>query len=209
MTLLLWLAAPAVGFLLGSIPTAWLIARAKLGIDIRKHGSGNVGATNLARVAGFRWGLICFLLDMLKGLLPTAAFLPATLQLARLYRGPDETLALIAGLSAVIGHMYTPWLEGSGGKGVSTACGIFCALAPGSMFTTILVFLAVGPLATRTISAGAVVAAIVLPLLTYTHSSRLVFGVALVVAIMVIYRHRGNIGRLLKGTESRTWEGQP
>lgn len=196
---ILFLSAAGMGYLAGSVPFAYVIGKVVAGSDIRKCGSGNVGATNLARVAGAKWGVICFLLDTLKGAVPALIF--------RALGG--EGCALWAGASAVFGHMFTIWLRGSGGKGVATAAGVFLALAPLSMAYAFLVFLVVGPIATRTISAGAITAAVILPVLTFSNDSKIVAVTATILSVIVIYRHAGNIERLYNGTESRLWKGLP
>ncbi len=197
MTLVTWALAIVVGYLCGSIPFAYLIGRRVLKIDIREHGSGNVGATNMWRIGGSKLGASCLVLDMLKGVVPTL--------LALEFLG--ETLAIVAGLTAVAGHMHPIWLKGSGGKGVATAAGIFLVLSPGPLGHAILAFLAVGPLATRTVSAGSIAASLVLPFMCFFSTSRAVFVLATVTGAFVIWRHRGNMKRLWSGTESRIWAG--
>lgn len=189
--------AALVGYLMGSIPTAYLVVKTLIGKDIRKIGSGNVGATNVARIVGGKWGFACFTIDFLKGFAPALVF--------KYFLA--EEWALCAGLFAVVGHMYTFWLKGSGGKGVATGAGFFFVLAPVSTFYSFIVFFVVGPLATRTISAGAIAAAIMLPLMAFSLQSYLVSGVALAVCIFVIFKHSSNLERLYEGTESRLWDG--
>lgn len=193
-----WAIALAVGYLLGSIPFAYLIGRRALGIDIRQHGSGNVGATNMWRVGGSKLGALCLFLDLLKGVAPTA--------LALHYLG--ELPAIGAGIAAVVGHMAPVWLKGSGGKGVATAAGIFLVLSPGPLGHAVLAFLAVGPLATRTVSAGSVAAAFVLPFMCFFTASRPVFVLAALTGAAVTWKHRGNLRRLWDGTESRIGTGR-
>ncbi len=190
-------AACLTGYLFGSVPFAYVLARRRLGIDIREHGSGNVGATNLWRVGGSRLGGLCFALDVFKGFLPVVI-----LQYAAF-----ERAAIAAAVCAVIGHVYPVWLKGSGGKGVATATGAFLALAPAPLFYAVLIFFVVGPLATRTVSAGSVTAAAVLILLSWGYASRDVAVVATLVGILTIVRHRSNLKRLYHGTESRIWGG--
>lgn len=198
MTQLVYLvAAFPVGYLAGSVPFAWWIGKAKLGIDIREKGSGNTGATNLARIAGWKVGGVALVLDLLKGFIPALLFSLAA----------GESAALLAGAGAVIGHTFSFILRGKGGKGVATGAGVFLALAPMSMLHAFLIFAAVGPLATRTISAGALAAALGLALLCWQFESTLLASVATLTALFIFYRHRGNLRRLYDGTESRLWEG--
>jgi acyl phosphate:glycerol-3-phosphate acyltransferase len=194
---LLWLGAIVAGYLCGSVPWAFLIARKKLRIDIREHGSGNVGATNLWRVGGWKLGLAGFALDVLKGFLPVMVF----------HHYGYERVAIAAGLAAVIGHMYPVWLKGSGGKGVATASGMFLALAPLPMLYALLTFLVVGPLATRTVSAGSIAAAVILPFAAAQYASTDLIVITALVGALTIYRHRANIVRLYNGTENRVWTG--
>lgn len=193
-----WVFAVLAGYLLGSVPFAYIIGRRTLGIDIREHGSGNVGATNMWRVGGTRLGLLCLALDLLKGVVPTLL----------VYHLRGESHALVAGIAAVAGHMYPIWLRGSGGKGVATAAGIFLVLAPGPLLHAVLAFGAVGPLATRTVSAGSIVAAFVLPFMCWFTASTPVFVLAAITGAFVVWKHRANARRLWDGTESRIWKGR-
>jgi len=191
------LGAMLVGYLCGSIPFSFLIGRFAAGVDIREKGSGNIGATNLMRVAGYRLGAAGFACDFLKGLLPTL--------LAGWWLG--EPAAIATGLAAMAGHTFPVWLKGAGGKGVATGGGVFFALAPFSTFYALLVFLMIGPVATRTVSAGSVAAALILPFLCWRTASLPVTLIAAAAGLFVIYRHRGNIERLYDGSESRLWKG--
>lgn len=197
MTFAWWLVALAAGYAIGGIPWAYIIGRQKLGLDIRQHGSGNVGATNMWRVGGKKLGAICFLLDFLKGFFPTWYFFSF-----------GEGAAIFAGLGSILGHIFPLWLKGSGGKGVATGTGVFLALCPASTLLAVGFFLVIGPLATRTVSAGAVAAVALLALMNLrSDASWPVFFLSLVVAVLVIYRHKGNIERLYYGREARLWDG--
>lgn len=184
------------GYAFGGIPWAYIIARHKLGIDIREHGSGNVGATNMWRVGGKKLGGICFALDIFKGWLPSF--------LAMHFFG--ENTAIFAGLGAILGHVFPIWLRGSGGKGVATATGAFMVLSPAGMLYALATFIVIGPIATRTVSAGAVTAAIFLMIMNFTRASTPVFLFTFLVCSLVVYRHKGNLNRLYYGTESRLWK---
>ncbi len=177
----LWL-CPVIAFLLGSIPFGLLIARAN-GIDIRKHGSGNIGATNVFRIVGKKQGLVCLLVDALKGFLPVMLainLVPVAGREAMLHVGFLDGLAMFPGperataqlvhvltaLAAVLGHNYSPWVGFKGGKGIATSAGVVIALMPAAIVILILVFL-VTLVATRYVAVASMVSAVALPLLTH------------------------------------------
>jgi glycerol-3-phosphate acyltransferase PlsY len=187
-------------FLCGSIPFGYLIGKINR-IDLRTQGSGNIGATNVWRVLGWKWGLPAFVLDFLKGWLPLR-LLPYFLT------GVDpvaaETVLVVAALAAILGHNFTPWLGFKGGKGVATSAGVLAALLPpafGILVLTWLLFFAIW----RIVSVASLAAALVLPVATwFLYPGQTVFFVfTLVAAALVIVRHRANIGRLCRGEEKR------
>ena len=179
-----------VGFLAGSIPFGMLIARAR-GIDIQTVGSGNIGATNVARTLGKSWGVVVLLLDASKGAIPV---------LLSSDRGPGY-LPMAVGLAAVLGHCFCPWLRFRGGKGVATALGVFLVIDPVASAIAIAVFVAVY-LAFRAASLGSMVAALAFPgLLWWRGHGGLAVALAATLAVVIIFRHRENIDRLRKGTE--------
>ena len=193
---------PLAFFLLGSIPTGYLLGKSR-GIDIRQHGSGNIGATNVWRVMGRNWGIVAFASDFLKGFLP--------LYLLRKLVFPDENggwlvelLLVICGLAAIIGHNYTPWLGFKGGKGIATSAGVLAALMPPVLGVALSLWI-VATLATRTVSIGSILAAASLvPLTAFFYPGEWIyFGLACLAGLLAIWRHRSNIQRLLAGTESR------
>jgi glycerol-3-phosphate acyltransferase PlsY len=193
------LLALALAYLSGSLPFAY-VAGALKGVDLRKQGSGNLGATNVFRVLGWKIGLIVFLLDASKGALPVL-LLPS-----RIEGMTNPTLwAIACGVAAIAGHVRPVFLKfRKGGKGVATAAGVFFALAPVPMAATFAVFVAV-VLATGYVSLGSLTSAVLLPLLllfTQGVDSPL-FIVSLVVAAFVFWTHRANIGRLRRGEEHR------
>jgi len=195
--------APIIGvliaYLAGSIPSAYIAGRIR-GVDLRKHGSGNLGATNVVRVLGPRIGAVVFLADVLKGFLPVY-YLPIVADTLQ-----PELWALIYGVAAILGHVKPIFLLGrGGGKGVATATGVFLALAPIpmliSMATWIIVFWI-----SRYVSLASLCGAIVLPVAIYVqrrdaHSA--VFIASVVIAAFVFWTHRANIGRLRRGEEHR------
>ncbi len=184
-----------VAYLLGSIPFGLLLVRWRKGVDVRSKGSGNIGATNVARTAGRVLGIVTLLLDVGKG---AAAVWVAE----RLSSGDPVTMAA-ATFAVLCGHMFPVWLKFQGGKAVASALGAFLVLTPWAMLATVLVFL---PLIwkTRIVSLSSIVAAAVLPLGVWmlTHSG-LYLLVAIASAALIIYKHKGNIARLRAGTENR------
>ena len=201
-------------YLLGSIPFGYLMAKAK-GIDIRSVGSGNIGATNAMRVLGKPAGISVLLLDALKGYVACAllapliynwisphlsGFAPPFSAEPKLDQLKFET---IAGIGAVLGHNYTCWLKFKGGKGVATA-GVYLALAPWALLIGLIVFLLV-VLTTRYVSAGSIAAAIALPATVWIMSPDNLFLAIVTTALglLAIYKHKGNIQRLMSGTENR------
>ena len=183
----------------GSLPFAWLAGRAA-GVDLRQQGSGNLGATNVFRVLGWKIGIAVFLADALKGALPVLLLPP------RIDSPVDPGLwAIACGIAAIAGHVRPLFLRfRKGGKGVATAAGVFFALAPLPMLVTFGLFVAV-VVATGYVSLGSLLSAVVLPgFLLVTQGSRApLFVVSLVIASFVFWTHRANIGRLRRGEEHR------
>jgi acyl-phosphate glycerol 3-phosphate acyltransferase len=194
-------------YLVGAVPFGYLVARSK-GVDILSHGSGNIGATNVGRILGRRYGIFVFLLDFAKGALPVAlAGLLAREDL------PREWLQVTAGVAAFLGHLFPIYLGFRGGKGVATGAGVVAVLVPWPTAIAVLVWLAVVAL-TRYVSLASLVAAAVLCCLRvaltpepWSGPSAVVTVFCLVAAALVAVRHRANIGRLLGGTENRLKEG--
>lgn len=203
-----------MAFLLGSIPTGLLIARAG-GVDIRAHGSGNIGATNVWRVMGRGPGMLCFALDALKGLAPTlGAGLASGLAGALAPPPTQSALWLAVAGSAILGHMHSPWIGFRGGKGVATGLGALLGVYPLLTWPAIgaLVIWIVVARLTRIVSISSITAALAIPLLAVVgakalgtpHTSALPYYIALLaLATLVIYKHRANIRRLISGTENR------
>jgi glycerol-3-phosphate acyltransferase PlsY len=197
------------GYLLGSIPTGYLAARSR-GMDIRKVGSGNIGATNVMRVLGKPVGLLVLLADAAKGAL-ACLVLPwlATRWLGPVPAGAAERLALAAGAGAILGHNYTCWLGFKGGKGIATSAGVILVLMPKALGICLGVWLVVFGLS-RIVSLASIVAAIALPLAAWwLDRSQAIVGVAAFLGVLAIFRHRANIQRLLAGTEPRVGRRPP
>jgi glycerol-3-phosphate acyltransferase PlsY len=197
---LVWL-WPAVFYLLGSVPTGYLMGRAR-GMDIRQHGSGNIGATNVWRVMGRNWGLFAFACDFLKGFL--LLFLVRRLEFHHDHSWTTSLLLVLCALAAVIGHNYTPWLGFRGGKGIATSAGILAALMPWALLVVFSLWLILVAI-TRMVSVGSIVAALALPpsVIFFYRGDWIYFGLSLAAMVMAIWRHRPNIQRLMAGTESR------
>jgi len=191
------------GYLLGSVPFGLLIARLK-GIDIREHGSKNIGATNVWRVCGSKYGLPVFVLDAAKGV--AAVFLARWLAVR--FSGDVAWAGIAGAFACVLGHSFPVWLNFKGGKGVATSLGVLLSLLPWEGLAAFGVWLVVFfasryvSLASIAAAAGLVILAIVMQLLGWGHGWPTV-GFAAVVAVLVIVRHKANIQRLLAGTENR------
>ncbi len=202
------LALLAAAYLIGAIPFGYLIGRAR-GIDLFKAGSGNIGATNAGRVLGRTWGVAVFLLDFLKGAIPVAAIVPVARSLdADGWLSPVELRALAAAL-AFLGHLFPIYLGFRGGKGVATGAGTIAVLVPGPALLAVLGWVVV-LLVTRMVSLASIAAVIILAaawlLVTpapLAAPSRPVALYLLIGALAIIVKHRGNIRRLLRGTENR------
>jgi glycerol-3-phosphate acyltransferase PlsY len=199
----LFVVAIVASYLLGSIPAALIAGRAH-GVDLRKHGSGNLGATNVIRVLGTKIGLAVFAFDMAKGAAPVM-FFPRWLPPAAVPFHDETIFAILCGLAAIIGHVRPIYLKfGKGGKGVATAAGVFLALAPIQTLLTLIIF-AVVLLSSGFVSLGSLISASMLPVLLalrYGVRSPL-FAISVVVAIFVFWTHRANIVRLRNGEEHR------
>jgi len=221
---------PVVAFLVGSIPFGLLISRAK-GVDIRAHGSGNIGATNVLRIVGKPYGIACFVLDFLKGFLPTLA----ALSLVR-FAGGDRTMVIpalaqfgvelpasqqwlaqsihvLTALATILGHNYSPFAGFRGGKGIATTAGALMALMPAAIVILAAIWVLLF-FTTRYVSVASIGAALCLPLLTIFGSwyhgklaagtwNKPLLAFSVFAAAMAVWRHRSNIQNLLNGTEHR------
>ncbi|MCS7258164.1 MAG: glycerol-3-phosphate 1-O-acyltransferase PlsY [candidate division WOR-3 bacterium] len=180
-----------IGFLCGSIPCGYLISRLK-GIDITKHGSKNIGFTNVYRNLGPKYAIPVFLLDMLKGFLPT--FFTKSL----------GNIAIFAGVGAILGHIFTPWLYFRGGKGVATTIGVILALIPKALLIGILIYSLVLILF-RYVSLASIIFSISLPILvgSFNPQNKLLLILSIGIGILIIVRHAQNIVRLVNRTEPK------
>jgi acyl phosphate:glycerol-3-phosphate acyltransferase len=193
-----------VGYLLGSIPSGFVIAKSR-GIDIRTIGSGNIGATNVLRALGTPAAMIVLLADVLKGWAAVAVIAnllcdwlyPTAGQLAR------EWFRIVSGSTAILGHNYTCWLHFKGGKGIATSAGVLAGLGPWALLIILGVWLIVFALG-RYVSLASIAASAVLPVATWlTGCSSALIIITTAMAALAIYKHKSNIRRLLQGTENR------
>jgi len=191
---------PFAAYFLGSIPFGLVLAKLFGGADVRKAGSGNIGATNVARVVGPLAGILTLVFDTAKG--ATAVWL------AGLVTNESATWMTIAAFAVLLGHCFPVWLKFKGGKGVATALGVFLALCPLAAVSALLLFLLCVAY-WRYVSLGSVAAAAAMPLLIYFlwaphHAPPIIINVGtLAIAALVIYKHDGNLQRLVEGTEPR------
>jgi acyl phosphate:glycerol-3-phosphate acyltransferase len=198
--------AAVAAYLLGSIPTGYLVGRAK-GVDIRRVGSGNIGATNAFRILGKTAGTLVLLADAAKGFL-ACWFLSRLIAAHAPGAGENlaptgESLAIVAGIAAILGHNYTCWLKFKGGKGVATTAGVLVALFPKAFLIGLGVWLAVLALS-RYVSLASICAAVVLPLAVwFCGGSTTLIVVGALLGALAIYKHKSNLERLLHGTEHR------
>jgi acyl phosphate:glycerol-3-phosphate acyltransferase len=202
---MIWLGILLLGYLLGSVPSGYLVAKSQ-GIDIRQHGSGNIGATNVLRVMGKKWGYLVFACDVLKG------FLAVKLAGALAAVGGPTDVALgsvLGAVACILGHNYTVWLKFKGGKGIATSAGVLLGLFPPTVILAVLVIWLVVFLVGRYVSLASICAALSLPVAVFLLLTRsgtdfwLRFWFSVAVAALAVWRHRSNLARLANGTESR------
>ncbi len=183
-----------LSFLLGSIPNAYLIAKIFYGIDIRSYGSENPGATNVWRTVGKIPGTFTFLFDVLKGFIPV--FISR-----KIFSEPSLTYPMLAGFCAVAGHIWTPFLKFKGGKGVATGYGVFLGLVPIATFFALIVFVITFAL-TKYVALGSIAASISLPVFLYfLKRPPVLIYISTILAIIIIWRHKSNIKKILDRTE--------
>jgi glycerol-3-phosphate acyltransferase PlsY len=191
---------PVAAYLLGSIPFGLLLAKLFGGMDVRKAGSGNIGATNVARVAGPLAGILTLIFDTAKG--------AAAVWIAGRVANESATWMMTAACAVLLGHCFPVWLKFKGGKGVATALGIFLALCPLAAISALLLFVLCVAY-WRYVSLGSIAAAAAMPLLIYflwapRHAPPIIIDAGtLGIALLVIYKHDANLQRLVEGTEPR------
>ena len=202
MTAAIFLGCAVISYLLGSIPTGFLWAKAR-GIDIRRAGSGNIGATNVMRVLGKGPGITVLLIDAAKGFLPVF-FAP------RIFPGVDRhVLEIVSCVSVIAGHNWTCWLKFKGGKGVATSAGALLAFLPGPLLCALGVWLVVFAIG-RYVSLASISAALAVPIATWLiEKNAMLFAFTAVLGAVAIYKHKSNIQRLRAGTEHRVGRSPP
>ena len=199
-----WLLIAVLSYFIGSIPSGYLVARSQ-GVDIRQHGSRNIGATNVLRVMGKKWGYLVFLCDSSKGLLAVKlGFLIAAHSLQSPVLGE-----VIAAIACILGHNYTLWLGFKGGKGIATSGGVILALFPIAVICCIAIVWVVVFYSSKYVSLASIAAAVALPFSVFLFVPKtgtefwVVFGFSLLVCVLAVWRHQSNIVRLMNGTETR------
>jgi len=206
-----------LAFLLGAIPFSFIIAKRVKGIDLRHHGSGNLGATNVFRTLGPRWGIVCLLLDMAKGavavLLMTKLVDGWQVHQATPFHITPDLFRIFAGAMASIGHTFSPFVSFHGGKGVATTGGAFAVLEPLPILITVAAFAGVFA-GTRIVSLASIAAACVLPVavvvfeLKSLDTSKTISWFTFLVCGFVVWKHRANLARLRAGTEKKLEAGK-
>jgi len=183
-----------IAYCIGSVPFAWLLARRFGGSDLRRIGSGNLGAANVLRASGVTPGVVVALLDVAKGVASVAIAMRLT---------STAPMLAAAGMAAIVGHIYPIWMRFRGGKGVATACGVFAMLTPLAVAPALVVFISTAWF-TKYISLASVLATLILPPVAYALGSPAsVVGVACAASVLIVFRHRSNVFRLRTGTERR------
>jgi acyl phosphate:glycerol-3-phosphate acyltransferase len=190
-----------VAYFFGSVPWGFLLCRIVRKIDIRKYGSGNIGATNVYRVAGGPLAVSVLILDISKGFLPVL--------LAKSFLYTDSLYLILVGIASILGHNFSVFLRGKGGKGVSTSFGVIIGLFPVPALITLLVWI-ITIVITRYVSLGAIIGALSLPVLIPLFHKDLTFTLSgIIISLLIIYTHRTNIKRLIEKKENRVklpWE---
>ena len=193
-----------LSFLTGGIPFGYLLGRVLLRDDIRNHGSGNIGATNVGRVIGWKWGAVVLILDAIKGLIPTWAAM--TIARSQLPESMHWPVPVAAGISARVGHMYPVYLKLRGGKGVATALGVVLILAPKALAAAVIVFLIVVGIS-RVVAVASMLAAVSFGAVqlwlmgsnAFATETLSLTAFAIGIPLLIIWRHRSNIAALMKG----------
>ncbi len=198
-----------LAFLAGSIPTGYLVAKKARGLDIREHGSGNVGATNVFRVAGKGWGSFVLAADFLKGLIATALLAPLSHAFPELSR---PLVQIFFGAAAIMGHTWTPWLGFKGGKGIATSAGALLGIFPLATVLALSVW-TVCFLSSGYVSLSSIIAALSFPVLLLLFYRDIegfgaIFAVSVVLVGLLVFNHRSNLSRIRSGTESRVHFGK-
>jgi len=204
--------SPLITYLIGSIPFGFVLVKAIKGIDIREHGSKNVGATNAMRVAGKPVGIAAFILDMLKGFVPVLIVSKVYTNIAGTYNNElvlnKDTLAIICGIAAILGHIFPVYLKFKGGKAAATSCGVFLFLAPAPLAIAVVVWV-ITTFVSKFVSLGTMSASIafavsILLINEKAFSTDIGLSIfAIIMSVLIIILHKSNIKRIIKGTENK------
>lgn len=192
-----------IAYFLGSIPNALWIGKVFKGIDVREHGSKNTGSTNAARVLGAKLGIFTLILDISKGAIPTIIAIITNSNLFENILHIEKIDSILVGIMAILGHSFSLFLKFKGGKAVATTVGVFSVLVPISLLFSAIVFFTVFFI-TKYVSLSSIISAIALPIFIYViykDVTLTIFGI--IIAILIVIRHKSNIERLLKGTETK------
>lgn len=205
---LAYVVSPLLLFLCGSIPFGYIAGKVNR-VDLRQHGSGNIGATNAWRVLGKGWGSFAFAGDFFKGMIPLLLLQWFTREWT--HDNAYQGLLILSGIAAVLGHNFTPWLGFNGGKGIATSAGVMAALLPITFALALTTWLVVTFLISRMVSVGSIAACCILPISTaiFYPGQWLFFAFSLLTGILGIWRHRSNIVRIRAGTESKIGQPKP
>ena len=193
-----------IGYFLGGIPWAVVLGRAFFKTDVRAQGSGNSGTTNALRAFGWWTAVAVFLLDMLKGFLPVFLAGLLTAQFSNASPTLIQTSQILAGIASVLGHMFSPYMHFTGGKGVATMSGVILGLSPWIFVAEVVIFISIS-LLTRYVSVASITIAVCYPIMVFVfyHSSTPMLVFSLLMAITIILMHRSNLARLRAGTENK------
>ena len=193
-----------ISYILGSVPNALWIGKVFKGIDIREHGSRNTGSTNAARVLGPKWGLLTLVLDILKGFVPTLIAVSLKMDFFQNLTNIKNIDFVLVGVCAILGHIFSIFLKFKGGKAVATTLGVFVILVPKAILFSAIIFFIVFAIF-RYVSLSSICAAILLPIFIFLmYRDILIYTfLGILIAILIILKHRSNIERLKNGTESK------
>ena len=193
----------ALSYILGSVPNALWIGKVFKGIDVREHGSKNTGSTNAARVLGAKLGILTLILDISKGLVPTLIAILLKVDFFENLTKIENLDYVLVGICAILGHVFSIFMNFKGGKAVATTLGVFLVLVPKAILFTAIVFFVVFTIF-RYVSLSSIFAAISLPIFTYFLYQQIIYVIlGILIAILIVAKHKGNIERLRNGTESK------
>ena len=193
----------ALSYILGSVPNALWIGKVFKGIDVREHGSKNTGSTNAARVLGAKLGILTLILDISKGLVPTLIAILLKVDFFENLTKIENLDYVLVGICAILGHVFSIFMNFKGGKAVATTLGVFLVLVPKAILFTAIVFFVVFAIF-RYVSLSSILAAVSLPIFTYFLYQQIIYVIlGILIAILIIVKHTSNIERLKNGTESK------